>query len=341
MNRVAPFFQIIEVDGARSKRSDPESLPTELLNMLTNSIYIGPIESSVTTHGAIYDRWDRADDLMRFWPDTKTLAHRIMASQDTEYLGTLSPAFDDVWFDRWMMVGIYRHVIAIPNTQGSTEVVPANFDNETDDGCYWLHFPDSPGRFGRGLSYPPAKMIAEPFVNLVRSARRELLDNAFTQFINAFNEEYNIAVSVERKLKDISDRHSRWSFVAYFANLSNMPLIIENKAHIEVRDQATGTRFNEACELVLATEKHQGGKRIYELQETKNLIVVESGSSNVFGVMTTKTQGEMKLGNNLREVFNRGQGECRIVVVIQKVGLIKRQSIKSRFAPFVTSGMKS
>jgi hypothetical protein len=41
-------------------------------------------------------------------------------------------------------------------------------------------------------------MIAEPFVNLVRSARRDLLDNVFKKFVDAFNEEYNIAVSVER-----------------------------------------------------------------------------------------------------------------------------------------------
>jgi len=337
LDRIGPFFEIISVESVGT-RNDAEELNRSVAERLRGSFYVREvyIDPNITgpklpiTLGEIYDRWDRADNLQRFWRDIKSCTQELLRSNtDEEYLVKLSELLKYKWFDPFFINAIEEgriHISTLSDEQ--EEIVNTIFDLEKNNGSFWINFPHGTTTwFGRDLNSVNRKAKCEPFIRLVRLARRNQLNEIFKEFLAAFDREYEIATSVINDLKSLYDKHSRWACKMYFANLSTKPLMIKNRLTLEVGDTRNRKLiFREPCKLVTVQEK--------EFFPTNEPIVVPAQSASVFGLITAKIQGEMQLGVSLQDAYQTGEGRCRVLVKIRKTGLMPNQYVKSGFEIF-------
>jgi hypothetical protein len=81
-DRTIAFFEITFITDVGT-RSDPDELPNTVAEKLTRSFYIGSLSNGSghsvhTTNGELFDRWNRSDDLVRFWPSLKGALEQLV-----------------------------------------------------------------------------------------------------------------------------------------------------------------------------------------------------------------------------------------------------------------------
>ena len=77
------------------------------------------------------------------------------------------------------------------------------------------------------------------------------------------------------------------------------------------------------------------------MSDTKTPLIIKPGESELFCFVTNDIQKHMKLGNALREAFERGDARCHVEVRIRRAGLFKTQYISSETTNFTpTSNRK-
>jgi hypothetical protein len=331
LNQVTPFFQITEIDGSLTRRSDEVEISSEIIQKTENTFYIKPIKPN-SNLGEIWDHWDRAEDIKKSCPELAQILDEILFSTtDDSLISALGRGFKKTYFDKLLMILLVNNRIKFPKLpRGSKEKIHSYFEDE-NNGMVWFDFPNDASNFGRGLKNKAIKARTEPFIKLICHLHHESIFKVMRQYKDILETEYKVAMEVSQPLERVVNDRSRWVHICYLANLSNNPIIIENKATLFVVDRI---KFKEPAYLALIkTDSNEES----HLVDTVNPLVVKPGNDIVFAVITEKTQSEINLGTALRESFNRKQGKCYVTVKLRRVGFLRTQKYKSQFSPFFSS----
>jgi hypothetical protein len=332
-NKVRPFFQLSELTGGLTKRSDDVQVEQDIVDKLSNTFYIKELDQK-NTLGEVWDRWDRADDVESYWPKVRDYLDKVLAATTDEALiRSLPELFELKYFGMWMMLMLVGDRIKFSKIPKALPTRIQVFDSEDKKGCVWFSFPTNAQDFGNNFSEPVIRSKCTPFINSIKYLHRDSLFSILRQYKDILENEYKAAVSSIHALKAIKDNHSRWDFFCYFANLSQSPVVIENRGGVSIFDKGTKFKLTEEC--YLANLQTNEGKR--SILDTINPIILRGGADAEFVFITKHTQSQMELGKHLREVFERGRATVRLSFRVRKVGLLKRQRYVSPSFPFVES----
>jgi hypothetical protein len=335
-NRARPFFQVTTVDGGMLKMLDEHEVEESITSELEDSFYIKKIEAKCLMRD-IDDRWDKADDVKRFWPQVKDHVDQVLSStKDESITDSLSRLLSLGQFDRWMMLLLVNDKLSFENIPSEDDQRVATYRSQENNGSLWISFPNNAVNFGNNLQVGIIKSKVIPFIRVVTSLDKEIIFETLRQFKNIMEIEYQSAVSVVDDLKKIRDQNSRWAFMCYFANLSKNPVIIDNKSKLLIAD-STGVKYQETCYLAVIQPDENDQFGASKITDTKKPLVVRPSSDIEFVFITTKTQEEMSRGSAIREAYDRGEASLKFSINIRKVGLFKRQKYETTDFPFVSS----
>lgn len=335
-NRVCPLFEVISVDGKVTRRSESTPIPKEVVDSLRGSFYLEELEAD-STLGDAWNCWDRCDDLVRFWPETKIEIEEVLATKDDhEFLRALGALLDSALFDKWLQKLLIHSRLDFQITDAieqQPEIVHAWFEDKVDSPV-WFDLPPSGKSFGKGMGHPAIRGKCMPFIIAVSRFHRPGIEHGLKQFISVFQDDHPRALSCIQKLKSIDDDNSRWGLTCFLANTSTSPLIVEKKGRLTIVDRRTKTKFREECYLVLVDEDDMS------FTDTSTPLIIPGGTGKVFALLTTHKQKDMELGSAVREVYERKDGHCHLTVTLRRLGIFRRQRYRTDTAPFLPNSGK-
>src|SRR5437773_5630438 len=104
LNRARPFFSIEVIDGRLQRSSDQVTIPAEVIRQLRDSLLVEVSDPTITMRDL--DRtWDRADDIVRFWPKVQERLDAVLKAGTAEQLKRAIPKLVELRpFDDWLML---------------------------------------------------------------------------------------------------------------------------------------------------------------------------------------------------------------------------------------------
>jgi hypothetical protein len=166
-NRVRPFFQITAIDGSLTRRSDNLEIDPEISQKIENTFYIKPL-SPKSDLGEIWDHWDRADDVKRFWPSISQVVDEILSStNDNDLTTALGRVFEKTYIDRWLMLLLVNNRFIFPQLpEDSVKKVDVFFEDDRN-GMVWFNFPNTAPNFGNNLNHGAIRARCQPFIDMI------------------------------------------------------------------------------------------------------------------------------------------------------------------------------
>jgi hypothetical protein len=332
-NRAVPYVKVIDVDGAIRKSTDIVPVPESIRTKTKGAFYI-PKLADKSTLADIHQAWDSADDLERFAPAVLEYVDQALVSTDEDQLvGVMSRLTNLTYFDRWMMVLLLTDSIKFRVQDPDVpEKIPVFYESDPESGGHaWLSFPGRTVRFGTRLNHPAIAAKSKPFIYEISRLDRERVLDVLRQFKEFVENEHHIAATVMTELQAVLNANSRWAFSVYIANLSAHPLIVQTAATLEIMDSNKAS-YEQQCYLAVLADSQDGSKSI---RDTKKPVVIRPLSDTEVVLITSLTQGDMRMGSAIREAFDRKEAEFRLAFTFEKVGLIKRQRYRAQSTAFV------
>lgn len=332
-NRIRPFFQVTRIDGEVTKNTDETIIDEEVVASLENSFYMKKIASKTRVRDAL-DKYKKAAQIKANWPEIEMLVGDVLsADDDASLIEALSRAFSNGAFERFVMVLLVTDRLVCPSASTDAQERITVYDSEERNGSVWLSFPANVQNFGNMFKDPAMRAKCAPLIDNVRFLCRDNLRRVFERFSRILEAENRIAVEVFPRLQVGINQHSRWALYCYFANLSHNPLIIEKDACLTVVQKGQ-VKISEPCYVTILKLDEDGDQYI---ADTQTPLTVRSESDVEFCLVTNKTQGEMNLGGVMRDVYDKGGGKCYLTVTVRRVGLFKRQRLRTTVCDFCAS----
>jgi hypothetical protein len=289
-NRAHPFFQITEVDGTATKRTDRTELSEVTSEKLFDTFFLEKVERN-TDLGTLSDCNRTIRHMTKVWPQNKPSIEQILsATEDTSMCAVLASALGWRSVDNWLTQFLMSDRM--------------HDDNEGNKSQVWFLFPKKGTNFGNHFTNKAVRAKCEPLIQAIRFLHHEIIKNAFKQFSYVVEKEYQKTIECQSEVKNKVDEKSRWCFYCYLANLSNFPVVIEKDGYVHVHDKKTKMKYKEPCYL-LPIRRDNKGERV--LQDTNTPLVIKQGGDCEFAFITKSAQSGMELGKALREAFYRAQ----------------------------------
>jgi len=230
-------------------------------------------------------------------------------------------------FDNWISLAILMEQIDIPcpsNTEHAYAEV--SFELKQSEGCFCLKFPDKTITFGRSLNeLAMLKTVCERFVTLIKFLDHKGILSVLSRIEGLYSSALDVFRQIEPKLQKILNNHSRWGVKLYVANLNNTPFLINQQAKLYVKSN-DGAKYSKDCKLVVFKPDKDSDDSKYIAEAP---VVVQASSGIFIEFVTEQSQGEMEHGLIFREIFASGKSTCWINFFVEKVGMIRYQTIYS------------
>jgi hypothetical protein len=334
-NRVVPFFQVFDIQGDSTAGWDIIDIPAEVLHELSDTFYIKELRPKEALT-AIYKCWDRADDIKRFWPKIKPLLDSVLSSANNADLEeTVYKLCDSLWFDQWFIKLVARAQLHFDKSATDLPIkiqVALDSEDKEKNGTLWINTIYGATSFGQQMNNPAMSQRFAHFVDNLQKLDGDRIKKPLIEFQAILEKEYQVALKVVDPLKKIMESCSRWMFHIAFTNLSNNPVVVEQNAEVYVTDKKNERKKPYRLKCQLAKVSNDKGER--QVRHTNAPISFRQGETIEFAIVTKQAQREMDLGDDVRTVFNRGSGKCKVVLHLQKPGFIKKQTARSTMIPF-------
>jgi len=281
----------------------------------------------------IHEAWDAADDIYRFLPAVRgSLDAFLSAKDDRSRMQALAELVSYRAFDLWLLrlVASGQLTPTKPASPGARVVTIE--PSEDRGGSVWISFP-LPGQtwqFGQHLKNLVLLSRVQPLLDSIGKFDVPSIAETLSSFRTILEGESATATAVVAPLEAILDKNSRWIVELYLANLSGSPIAIDAAAELRVVD-LSGKEYPEPCRRVVSETVGGESRRVIDAPTP---LVVRAGDGVSAGFVTTKKQREMDYGDELRRAYEKGSGTCSLVLHISKVGLFRRQSLRTEAVPF-------
>jgi len=181
-NRVNPLLEIIKM-STTSKRSEKVEVDPYIVEALRDSFYPEEIQPEDSL-GAVYDTWNRCDDMRKFWPDTKRdIEAVISATTDADFKSLLAKLLKEEPFEKWLMRLLINSRLDFNITTeviDSPEIILTWYDPKGEGKHQvWFDLPPAGSCFGSCLDHPAIKDKCMPFILAVSRLHRPGIASAF------------------------------------------------------------------------------------------------------------------------------------------------------------------
>lgn len=331
-NRIRPFFQITGIDGRMAKNTENIQLSNVVSGKFASPFYLPKLKER-SQLGDIVEANKKIRQLQKLWPEIRPKIESIIAARTAEEITAgLRDAFGHKAVAIWLARLLVDDRIVVSNfNAGRVAVIPVLEDNDNENGRVWFNFPGKSRSFGNHFSNSAIREKCKQFIEVVKYLNIQALQQTFSEFKRHVECEYQAAVECSEEIKNMTNEHSRWCFQSYLANLSSMPIMVENMATVTVVDKI-GVQYRENVRLLIVGLDSNDGSQ--EFHESSTPLVIRGGEDARFALVTAKAQSGMKLGKALRECFERGQSKCHATIKIRRTGLFKRQTFRSQSTKF-------
>jgi len=222
-NRIVPFFQVFRIEGSRAAAWEIVSIPDDVRSELVGTFYIKELQPG-SLFGHLFGCWDRADDVIRFWPEVKPLLGRVLsATTDADLEEGIYRLCNSSWFDQWFVRLVSRSQLHFDESAADlSQKVQVLLDkgNEQRNGVYWVNTVFGATLFGQQMNNPAMLTRFERFVDNIRKLDAERIRRPLTDFQTILEKEHRVALSVVAPLRRLVDSCARWGFFIAFTNLS-------------------------------------------------------------------------------------------------------------------------
>jgi hypothetical protein len=328
-NKSKPFIKVYDITGGSTKTTDYVKINESIYNELRETFFIKYLlpKSSL---GDITKTVKKCALVKAFWPELKKdIESMIAVSKEGEVIEKLSSLFNSEELKHWIFLLLITDNITIDKIDESLTDKIRFFKTDENNGEIWFAFPGHTVNFGNTLNNSAVFAKVKPFIDIIQKVDITSIKIFFKNVISYLDKEYNSAVSVIHELSELLEDESRWIFYVYIANLSKNPIILKNSNQIEIRDNKKSKYIEDT--YLSRIVKYEGQEYI---QDTKHPLVILPESSEKFCLITKKVQREMEYGKALREAFDKRNSKYRMLLNIEKVGLLRKQKIKSKFSVF-------
>ncbi len=320
LNRSRPFYHLTRVDGGTIRKADTVLVSEDILTSLTDTFFDFKLQSE-TTLANIDDRLTHANEVVNSWPGIEKKIQQLEKCQQNEdFIEHLYEVFELSYFREIAFQLLVRDKISIASPDRDKEEVIQIYDDDENEGCVWIWFPEHATKFGRNLKMPAVRAKCQRFLDCIRVGDCDKLLTLFRSIHQIMQREYQSALRVQQLLTALRNENSRWVFHAYFANLGHMPVIIQKDTQLIINDPKTGV-FREKCYLAVVREGN--------IEDIATPLVVKAGEDASVCFITDNIQRTMDLGKAIRESFDRGKAACRVKIRVFRVGLFPNQEIWS------------
>lgn len=332
INRLRPFFQLVEVDGDTRKVADRPDVSADLREQLSSSIIIKPLSAS-SNIDEVYDKRAETRRVLTSSTDLEELTNEVLsASHELAWYEALANLIAKRRFRDWMLRLLVNDTIKIDEKPRRRKIRVEYFDDDESGGCVWFVFPSRSVRFGNKLNSQVIRAKAQPFIDAVSLGERELVDSALAAYISVFEREREIATCCMSELNAIVNRNSRWVFVVYLANMNDVPLVVTDDPIARIKD-VDGKSYSVACRLAYPRNDPKKGF-IRRLRDLDHPLVVRPAGDEKFGLVTRGRQRDLENGDEIRQVFESGTGKVRIEIKVRTVGIRPNLSLKTPYSHF-------
>lgn len=336
-NQIAPFFQVYKIQGDSIAGWEKSDVPENLRRDLAGSFYIKDLEPQERVF-ELYKCWDRADDIKKFWPAVEPLLLRVLSSpSEADLEEAVFRLCESNWFDEWFTRLLSRSQLRFESSPSSLPHkinVILDVKDKDKNGVLWISTAYGTTSFGQQMNNPAMRQRFEVFIENLKKLDAERLKKTLNEFKVVLEREYQISLKVTDHLKKLIDSSSRWMFFIAFTNLSTNPAVIEQSVEVNVTDTRTATNYPIECQLARVVTDADGKQSV---KHSSAPLSLRSGETIEFAVVSRTPQREMKLGDDIRMVFDRASGTCEVLLHLQRPGLLRKQSARSTRIPFKRS----
>lgn len=335
INRLRPFFQLVEIDGGTRKLSDRPSIPPELRTALSRSVVVKPLAASPNIE-EIYDKAEEARRILESSPNLEELAHEVLlAESEADWYDALARLTAKRRFASWMLRLLVNDTVRIEGRFRRRKPRVEFVDDDESDGCVWFLFPLRSVKFGRKLKSPAIRAKAMPWIRAISLGERDLVNDALLTYLATFQLEREIAEETLDELDAMVNRNSRWVFVVYLANMNDVPFAVTDDPVVTVIAPG-GRRFKIPCRLAYPSDS-ETERFIPRLRDLHHPLIVKPAADEKFGLVTRGRQRDIPDGDAIRSLYESGEGKIRVELNVRTVGVRPNQRLKTPLAPFVGS----
>ncbi len=333
-NRVKPFLLIQNIEGNFTKTTESVKIPDSIILLLEKSRFINKLNKNDSLIN-IRDSYKYISSIEIVSKEIIEKMNNLIVSLEESNLElskrNLSELLVYRMFESWLIRLLASDELNIKSsTDESPEIIPV-FSSDEFNGSIWFAFPENSVQFGNAFNtHIILKSKCEPFIEIVKKFDIPQLLNVIKDVFTIIKKEIEISKELYPQLEDIMNQNGRWEFRMYLANLGKHPFLIEKKATLHILDD-NGGKYNEECYLVSLAKDDKGNTL---RTDAKFPLIVGSEKNVEFSFFTFNTQGQMKKGSIIRQIFNDGSGKCFISLGVNKPGIIKHSNIKTQRSIF-------
>lgn len=330
-NKSKPFLKVYDIEGGSTKKTDYVKIEENIYNELKDTFYIKYLLPQ-SNLGDINTAVEKCREVKNLWPELKKEIEFLIAiTKEDEIMDKVSLLFNSERLKHWIFILLITDRISISKADNSLTEKMKAFQANEKEGEVWFAFPGSTTNFGTHLNNNAIKAKVQPFISIIQKWDTIAIKLLFKEIQTILDKEFQAAITVLHELSDLLANESRWIFYVYCANLSKTPIILKNSNQVEIIDNKKSNFIEET--YMSRIIKYKGQEYI---QDTKHPLVIQPESSEKFCLITKKVQREMDYGKALREVFDKKSAKYRLILNIEKIGLLRKQKLKNKYGIFET-----
>lgn len=340
--RAKPFIAITEVEGGIRDGSALIEIPDDLIKESSYLYYL--TGSSLTKSVSVKELSKTLRDIQRIIVDApayiKAIDEFLVNSSEGGNRNTaiqvLAQLIEEPIWDSWMCTMLCTTPIQIPKLEASQidqeEAVEVLDASGMREGCLVFKFPGKTVSLGGDLNNNILlKRQCEKFAFLIKYLNFEKIGPVLIEFQSYTKNALTFCNARRSLLDEMLDNHSRWAISIYMANLGTSPFLVSTHGTMQIRTQE-GARYKIPCNLLVYQKDEDGDKSKY-MADTP--VVINAGSCCNFEFVTAKAQYEIPNGKIIREIFSKGDADCKAMFVIEKAGWFRQKTISTSWGKFV------
>jgi len=333
-NRIHPFIRILGIIGTIIRLTDLEKVDPKTIQWTKSHPLVPPIKEEDTISN-INECRKSLNTYLSAKPELLPLFDEAIRELGHKQLTSFMRLLRNNTFETIFVRATYNKLIKIRSFTLPKHRSINYYKNKDYDGSVIIEFPQ--GNVIFGSNYDQYQYLFEshkPFLDSIAYLRFDYLISTLQVLKDLTDEFFQEAQVHFNHLDDISNNHSQWGILLFFANNSNSPILIDKIVTLKVIDKKTKAEFVEDC--YLAVVKRDNTNKIESSYDVDSAIVLKGQESTEFLILTKNTQAKMDSGKSFRDAFDRGTSRATLNFTVEKKGLIKRSRIKLKNFSFVT-----
>jgi hypothetical protein len=328
-NRLQPWISVLDFAESR-KLSDPVNVNKKIVDATKESWFMDTIPQHETDMDYLYRAVSAAKNWLYLNKNTQDILRDGIkqlesANTQNEIIESLQVLLSDN-ISALIEISVLRKLIVPEHKSKDKQILSFYLDKQKEDGCYAIAFLESYFMFGSNLNnneHKAAELLS--FINLLTRLDKENLIKLFKQVEPIYKKQHEIHTAIQAEAENIVKENSRWTSRISISNFGATPfLIFPDEAKLIVQGKQI-KQFELECRILV--QNYDDSSPGWE--EAEGVIILKPAYTEVYSIVTKKTQKELDGGTLLRQVFENGGAEAYVEIKVLGRELPWKQKVKS------------